>query len=184
MKVALLGGTGGFGTALAVRLREAGYDVVIGSRDAERAQAAAAELGVEGATNDYLINGQLTAGTAFSATLDWFLDRQTSGTTGFFEGSYDNLDLELWNAVGGVANQLIAESSSLYNNVEHFRFEIPTTGQYMLRVRWAAELFDQLGDANSEQYGLAWSGTAVPEPGTFVILGCVLPVVLMRRRRK
>ena len=52
MKVALLGGTGGFGTALAVRLREAGYDVVIGSRDAERAQAAAAELGVEGATNE------------------------------------------------------------------------------------------------------------------------------------
>ena len=52
MKVALLGGTGGFGTALAVRLREAGYDVVIGSRDAERAQAAAADLGVEGATNE------------------------------------------------------------------------------------------------------------------------------------
>ena len=52
MKVALIGGTGGFGTALAVRLREAGYDVVIGSRDAERAQAAAAELGVEGATNE------------------------------------------------------------------------------------------------------------------------------------
>ena len=52
MKIALIGGTGSFGTALAVRLREAGYDVVIGSRDAERAQAAAAELGVEGATNE------------------------------------------------------------------------------------------------------------------------------------
>ena len=52
MKIALIGGTGGFGMALAVRLREAGYAVVIGSRDAERAQAAAAELGVEGATNE------------------------------------------------------------------------------------------------------------------------------------
>lgn len=51
MKVALVGGTGAFGRALAVRLREAGYDVVIGSRDAERAQAVAAELGVSGATN-------------------------------------------------------------------------------------------------------------------------------------
>ena len=52
MKIALIGGTGSFGMALAVRLREAGYAVVIGSRDAERAQAAAAELGVAGATNE------------------------------------------------------------------------------------------------------------------------------------
>lgn len=52
MKIALIGGTGSFGMALAVRLREAGYEVVIGSRDAERAQAAAAELGVAGATNE------------------------------------------------------------------------------------------------------------------------------------
>ncbi len=51
MKVALIGGTGSFGMALAVRLREAGYDVVIGSRDAERAATTAAELGVSGATN-------------------------------------------------------------------------------------------------------------------------------------
>jgi NADPH-dependent F420 reductase len=52
VKIALIGGTGSFGMALAVRLREAGYEVVIGSRDAVRAQAAAAELGVEGATNE------------------------------------------------------------------------------------------------------------------------------------
>ena len=52
MKIALLGGTGSFGMALGVRLREAGYDVVIGSRDAERARAAGAELGVDGATNE------------------------------------------------------------------------------------------------------------------------------------
>ena len=57
MKIALVGGTGSFGTALAVRLHAAGYDVVIGSRDAGRAQAAAAEIaggggGVDGATNE------------------------------------------------------------------------------------------------------------------------------------
>ena len=57
MKIALVGGTGSFGTALAVRLHAAGHDVVIGSRDAGRAQAAAAEIaggggGVDGATNE------------------------------------------------------------------------------------------------------------------------------------
>ena len=51
MKVALVGGTGSFGKALAIRLREAGYDVVIGSRDEGRATSVAAELGVTGATN-------------------------------------------------------------------------------------------------------------------------------------
>jgi NADPH-dependent F420 reductase len=57
MRVALLGGTGSFGRALAVRLRQADVDVVIGSRDAERALAAADELGVEGAANEDAVAG-------------------------------------------------------------------------------------------------------------------------------
>ena len=52
MRVAVVGGTGPFGTALAIRLREAGAAVVIGSRDQVRAASVAAELGVEGSTND------------------------------------------------------------------------------------------------------------------------------------
>jgi 8-hydroxy-5-deazaflavin:NADPH oxidoreductase len=52
VRVALLGGTGSFGKALAKRLAEAGYEVVVGSRDADRARATAAELGVTGATNE------------------------------------------------------------------------------------------------------------------------------------
>ena len=51
MKIAVVGGTGSFGVALATRLRAAGYEVVIGSRDAERAAAVATEIGVEGAAN-------------------------------------------------------------------------------------------------------------------------------------
>jgi NADPH-dependent F420 reductase len=57
VKIALIGGTGSFGQALAVRLREAGYAVVIGSRDRGRADGVAAELGVEGATNEDAARG-------------------------------------------------------------------------------------------------------------------------------
>ena len=51
MRVAVVGGTGSFGLALAKRLRQAGYDVVIGSRDESRAREAAEVLGTDGATN-------------------------------------------------------------------------------------------------------------------------------------
>ncbi len=44
MQVAIVGGTGKEGRGLAVRLARAGHDVVIGSRDAQRAAARADEL--------------------------------------------------------------------------------------------------------------------------------------------
>jgi 8-hydroxy-5-deazaflavin:NADPH oxidoreductase len=52
VKVAVLGGTGDFGLALAKSLVVAGEDVVIGSRDAQRAADAAAQVGATGATNE------------------------------------------------------------------------------------------------------------------------------------
>jgi NADPH-dependent F420 reductase len=51
VKVAVLGGTGSFGLALGRRLQEAGYEVCIGSRDADRAAAAAASIGCVGREN-------------------------------------------------------------------------------------------------------------------------------------
>ena len=52
-KIAIVGGTGNLGSALAWRLARAGYPVVIGSRAADSAQAKASELGhgLTGATN-------------------------------------------------------------------------------------------------------------------------------------
>ena len=57
MKVAIIGGTGSFGRALARRLRALGEDVYIGSRDAERARERALELGVQGGTNEDVLRG-------------------------------------------------------------------------------------------------------------------------------
>ncbi|MDT0576312.1 NADPH-dependent F420 reductase [Croceicoccus sp. F390] len=52
-KIAVVGGTGQLGSALAWRLAKAGHDVTIGSRQAESAQAKADELGhgLTGAAN-------------------------------------------------------------------------------------------------------------------------------------
>ena len=56
MRIAIVGGTGAFGRALATRLGEIGDDeVVIGSRDEQRAQATAQELGVSGGLNEKIV---------------------------------------------------------------------------------------------------------------------------------
>ena len=61
MRIAVLGGTGSFGKALAARLAALGEDdVVIGSREAARAEEVARELGggrVSGATNVDAVRG-------------------------------------------------------------------------------------------------------------------------------
>ena len=60
MRIAVVGGTGPFGRAVAARLRASGLEVVVGSRDAERASAAAAEIGCVGGAN-----GDACAGADF-----------------------------------------------------------------------------------------------------------------------
>jgi hypothetical protein len=72
MKVAIVGGTGSFGRALARRLHTLGEDVYIGSRDAERARERALELGVEGGTNEDVVRAAdlVVLATKSNATLE------------------------------------------------------------------------------------------------------------------
>ena len=84
MRVAIVGGTGPFGRALAIRLKEAGDEVVIGSREAARAAATAAELGVEGATNAEAVRRAdlVVLATKADAALDTARElREAIGTT-------------------------------------------------------------------------------------------------------
>jgi 8-hydroxy-5-deazaflavin:NADPH oxidoreductase len=84
MRVAVVGGTGGFGTALAKRLVAAGDEVVIGSRDAARARAAAEPLGAGGATNEDAVRGAdlVVLATKAEAALDTARSlRDAIGTT-------------------------------------------------------------------------------------------------------
>jgi len=71
VRIAIVGGTGPFGFALATRLREA-HEVVLGSRDAARAGEAAKELGVEGTTNDEAVGAAdlIVLATKAEAALD------------------------------------------------------------------------------------------------------------------
>jgi 8-hydroxy-5-deazaflavin:NADPH oxidoreductase len=55
VKVAVVGGTGTFGRALAQRLREIGVDVLIGSRDPQRARERALVIGVSGGANEDVV---------------------------------------------------------------------------------------------------------------------------------
>jgi NADPH-dependent F420 reductase len=57
VKIAIVGGTGTFGRALARKLRLLGEDVYIGSRDAQRAKERALEIGVQGDSNENVVKG-------------------------------------------------------------------------------------------------------------------------------
>jgi 8-hydroxy-5-deazaflavin:NADPH oxidoreductase len=72
MKVAIVGGTGTFGRALARKLRGLGHDVYVGSRDAQRGRERAIELGVEGGSNEEVVRGVelVVLATKSNAALD------------------------------------------------------------------------------------------------------------------
>jgi 8-hydroxy-5-deazaflavin:NADPH oxidoreductase len=85
VRVAILGGTGSFGGALAARLVAAGgHEVVIGSRDATRAAVAAAELGsgVSGTSNDDAVRDVEVAVLAVKADAALETARGVAGALG------------------------------------------------------------------------------------------------------
>jgi 8-hydroxy-5-deazaflavin:NADPH oxidoreductase len=57
VKVAIVGGTGAFGRALAGRLRDLDFDVAVGSREHQRGWARGVELGVRGGSNEEVVEG-------------------------------------------------------------------------------------------------------------------------------
>jgi NADPH-dependent F420 reductase len=68
--IAIIGGTGDQGKGLALRWARAGFEIVIGSRDAERAKAAASEMRVTLAglgASDIVIDGAANADAAANA---------------------------------------------------------------------------------------------------------------------
>jgi NADPH-dependent F420 reductase len=72
VRVAIVGGTGDFGLAVARLLVRAGDDVVIGSRDSERAEEKGREVGAAGVANEEAVEGVdlVVLATKADATLE------------------------------------------------------------------------------------------------------------------
>ena len=112
---------------------------------------------------DYEIDPNLLFGTTLSATLTWYrhVGRTDNGNglvdagdSFFTTQALSNLSLQVLQG-----DTLIAQSVSTVDNVEHLYFDIDRSAQYKLRV-FGTSVF-----GGSEQFALAWFGTAVPEPG-------------------
>ena len=129
--------------------------------------------------NIYPIAQPLVAGTDFTVTLDWFRDRTfIPATFTTVDTAQADLDVRLVETATG---NVISESISALDVVEHLHFTIPSTAHYQIEVEFFGNVF---GSLNSEEYGLAWFGTAVPEPSSLMLaIAFVASLAGTRNRR-
>jgi hypothetical protein len=147
-----------------------------------------------GVNNDYVFSTPFDGMTQFDTTLSWQRVRDINNVT-VRDIAQANLTVSFWSLNNlGAFDKLIAESASLYNTVEHLSFKVPATGQYGLRVSYPNNTFDTtVGDVwgsivgpdnYSQEYGLAWSITPVPETSTLLPLAAMFGGSLCLRVRR
>jgi Subtilase family len=141
---------------------------------------------------DYIIDSPFAAGDSLTATLTWFVHRSFTDAAATADASaaddyFTNLNLQVWLLDHGVPLREVAESASLFNNVEHLSFPLPESGQYMLRVVLAGDIYnltatDPTALPPPEDFGIAWSNLMVPEPAATIVI-VVFAVATLGRRR-
>jgi hypothetical protein len=154
-------------------------------------------MATRGSSNDYAISTPFDGMTQIDTTISWQRVREIDiYAEGYdlFETAQADLNLSLWSldmtGPTPVFTDLVAESSSLYNTVEHLSFQVPASGFYGIRVSYLSNTFDNsLGDVwgnldNPQEYGLAWSLTAIPETTSVVPLALLLGSSLGLRVRR
>lgn len=147
----------------------------------------------QGTPTNYIIDTPLTAGETFTATLDWYVHRTLTDAADpnddtVSDDRFDNLFLEIWKAdSNGDPTTEVAESDTLYDNVQHLSFSLPDDGQYLIEVVWAGQQYDYTDEGPgpiTEEYGLAWSDLPVPEPTGMTAIICVAAFCLRRARSR
>lgn len=130
---------------------------------------------------EYTFTDDLPQQSFVSATLCWDRAVTLSGPDAIYDagenfiaGTLVDLDLRLMRNVAGTW-VTVNSSVSTVDSTEHIFFQLPTTGQYLLRV-------SEFGSNDVVPYGLAW-WAFTPEPQALPVL-LMLAGLLMRSRRK
>jgi hypothetical protein len=126
-----------------------------------------AQPGTDQASQDYVFEAPLQAGSFLAATLAWervvdLVDANGNGLydlgEGFTDQGLNDMDLYLMPDDTDDISQSVWSSVSKVDSVEHIFYQIPETGRYKLRVIYQ----QQVNDEPTQPYALAW--WSVPAP--------------------
>jgi len=142
-----------------------------------------APISLADSENSYVISNPFENPIELTVSLNWFAGSSfDNGTSTGSADSFADLNLEVWEVgSGGEFLSMVAKSSSIYNNSEFLRLDLPA-GTYGIRITLAGFVYGSRPE--EESYGLAWR--AVPEPATLtllVVFGGGLAWALARTRR-
>lgn len=138
-------------------------------------------------TNEYVFSNPFDTAVELTISLNWFAGSSFDDGTGVGQNlSFADLNLQVWQVVNGGLTTLVAESDSIYNNTEFLRVDL-LAGTYALRVTFNGLVYETVPNSvTGEEYGLAWSSQAVPEPASVFLLliaGFLVSLKIYKSRR-